>query len=90
MKLDNEDQIVGNKLAKRLKSLQRVEGCCKTLEIRLQVDKLKTILNLMKLSIGSTIPKSPQYGSTNFSQVTKDEIPFLQLIPQLKELLQKR
>ena len=89
MKSDNEEQIVGNKLTRRLKSLNRVEGCCKTLEQNLQTEKWKTIMNLMKFSIGSTIPSSPEYGSKNFTQANND-LPILRLPPRLKELLQKR
>ena len=89
MKSDNEEQIVGNKLTRRLKSLIRVEGCCKTLEQNLQTEKWKIIMNLMKFSIGSTIPRSPEYDNENFTQAN-DDLPMLRLPPILKELLQKR
>ena len=89
MKSDNEEQLVGNKLARRLKSLIRVEGCCKTLEQNLQTEKWKIIMNLMKFSIGSTIPRSPEYGYKNFSQI-HEELPILRLPLRLKELLQER
>ena len=89
MKSDNEDQLVGNKLTRRLKSLNRVEGCCETLEQNLQTEKWKIVMNLMKFSIGSTIPRSPKYGSKNFTQ-TNDDIAILRLQPRVKELLQER
>ena len=89
MKSDNEEQLVGNKLTRRLKSLIRVEGCCETLEQNLQTEKWKIIMNLMKFSIGSTIPRSPEYGSKNFTQ-TNDDIAILRLQPRVKELLQER
>ena len=89
MKSDNEEQLVGNKLTRRLKSLNRVEGCCETLEQNLQTEKWKIIMNLMKFSIGSTIPRSPEYGSKNFTQ-TNDDIAILRLQPRVKELLQER
>ena len=89
MKSDNEEQLVGNKLTRRLKSLIRVEGCCETLEQNLQTEKWKIIMNLMKFSIGSTIPRSPEYGYKNFSQINED-LPILRLPPRLKELLQER
>ena len=89
MKSYNEDQFVGTKLEIRLKSLKRVEGCCQTLELYLQNTKLETIMNLMKFSVGSTIPISPMYGHENFTE-TNGDLPLLQLTLKLKELLQKR
>ena len=89
MKSYNEDQFVGTKLEIRLKSLKRVEGCCQTLELYLQNTKLETIMNLMKFSIGSTIPMSPPYGNENLTQANGD-LTFLQLTLKLKELFQKR
>ena len=89
MKSDDEEQLVGNKLTRRLKSLNRVEGCCQTLELSLQTEKLKTIMNLVKFSIGSTIPRSPEYNNINFTQ-TNEDLSILRLQPRLKDLLQKR
>ena len=89
MKSDNEDQLVGNKLTRRLKSLNRVEGCCETLEHNLRTEMWNIIMNLMKFSIGSTIPRSPEYGSKNFTQ-TNDDIAILRLQPRVKLLLQER
>ena len=89
MKLDNEEQIVGDKLTKRIKSLKRVEGCCETLEQRVQTEKLKIIMNLMKFSIGSTIPRSPEYITNNFTETT-DDFPILVLQHRLKQLFLKR
>ena len=89
MKSDNEEQLVGSKLTRRLKSLNRVEGCCETLEQNLQTEKWEIIMNLMKFSIGSTIPRSPEYSGENFTQ-TNDDLPILRLPPILKELLQER
>ena len=89
MKSDNEEQVVGNKLTKRIKALTRVEGCCQTLEQILQTEKWKMVMNLMKFSIGSTIPRSPEYGSANFTE-RNDDLPILRLPPVLKELLQER
>ena len=51
MKSDNEEQLVGNKLTRRLKSLNRIEGCCETLEQNLQTEKWQIVMNLMKFSI---------------------------------------
>ena len=89
MKSDNEEQIVGNNLTRRIKSLNRVEGCCRTLELSLQTERWRIVMNLMKFSIGSTIPRSPEYGSKNYTQ-TNDDIHILRLQPRLKELLQER
>ena len=88
MMKSNEDSAY-DKLATRILSLTRVEGCCQTLEQSLKTTNLNTIMNLMKFSIGSTIPKSPQYGKINFAK-GDHELPVLQLPPMLKELLQNR
>ena len=85
----NEEHSAYDKLATRIMSLKRVEGCCKTIDQSLKTENLKTVMDLMKFSIGSTIPMSPQYGNLKFAK-RNNNLPVLQLTQMLRELLQNR
>ena len=78
-----------NTLTSKLESRTRVQGCCKSLKQLVPIRNAKAIMNLMKFSIGSTIPKSPRYGRLNFTAID-DRLPLLRLTSKLKELLVNR
>ena len=67
MRSSSDDKYAGyGKLRARGQSLERVAGCCNALNPLLEQKMSKTIMDLMKLSIGTTIPRSPKYvGSSN-------------------------
>ena len=44
---------------------KKINGCCSSLSPLLHVDRLKTIMDVMRFSIGATIPFSPRYASHN-------------------------
>ena len=78
-----------NTLTSKIESLTRVQGCCKALKQLVPIKNAKPIMNLMKFSIGSTIPKSPRYGRINFTAID-DHLFFLHPTSRLKELLMNR
>ena len=84
-----KSSFIYNTLTSTLESRTRVQGCCKTLKQLVPIRNAKAIMNLMKFSIGSTIPKSPRYGRLNFTAID-DHLPFLHLTSKLKELLMNR
>ena len=86
-----KEQSIGytNKLQSTIKSLTRVEGCCKALKPLVPITNSEAIMKLMKFSIGSTIPKSPRYGLLNYTALN-DSLPVLHLTSKLKELLKNR
>ena len=84
-----KSSFIYNTLTSTLESRTRVQGCCKTLKQLVPIKNAKAIMNLMKFSIGSTIPKSPRYGSINFTAID-DRLPLLHLTSKLKELLMNR
>ena len=78
-----------NTLTSKIESLTRIQGCCKALKPLVPIENTKQIMNLMKFSIGSTIPKSPRYGRINFTAID-DHLFFLHPSSRLKELLMNR
>ena len=53
------------------RSLRKIQGCCSSLSPLLKLDNLKMIMDVMRLSIGATIPLSPRYSYPNSTQDTK-------------------
>ena len=46
-------------------SRKKIKGCCSLLSPLLQVENIKQIMDVMRMSIGATIPLSPRYSSLN-------------------------
>ena len=83
---ENEDDYSG--LQETYYRLKRVNGCCKDLNPFLSIQNLPQILNLMKYSIGMTIPQSP-FNSNNRTKLLS-EISLLQPPQNLKAEMRKR
>ena len=71
MTVPYENSFTEGIVARNARSLRKLEGCCKALSPLIHKKNLKTIMNVMRLSIGSTIPRSPRYSSSNSTQDMK-------------------
>ena len=77
------------KLRARGKSLERVDGCCSALVPILGTQNLKLIMDLMKFSIGTTIPQSPKYNKYPLEMSSK-AFPLFQPPSRLKRMIENR
>ena len=89
MKIPDDDHgaVTIDMIITKARESKMIFGCCSLLSPLLQVENLKTIMDVMRLSIGTTIPLSPRYSSLNSS--TKKEtllemFPLNHLASQLK------
>ena len=71
MKVPYENSFTEGIVARNARSLRKLEGCCKALSPLVDKNNLKTIMDVMRLSIGTTIPLSPRYSSSNSTQDIK-------------------
>ena len=79
---DNHEVIGATMLTSIARSSWRIKGCCSALSPLLHVTKLKSIMDVMRLSVGGTIPLSPRYSDLNSTQV----VPVLDMLFQLDKL----
>ena len=80
--LDNDIQNI-DIITTKVRALERVEGCCSSLSPILQPKNLKGIMDVMRLSIGSTIPQS-SLNSTNGFQMLERLFPLGKIATELK------
>ena len=56
-----------NLIPKKGSELEYLKGCCSTLSPILQLNNLKVLMDVMRLSIGTTIPHSPRYSNLSLT-----------------------
>lgn len=69
MEVDNN--VGSGLILNRANKLVKLKGCCSSLSPILQLDNLKMIMDVMRLSIGITIPRSSRYSNLSSSNVLK-------------------
>ena len=65
---DHNYQVI-DEITKKARVLERVEGCCSSLSPILRSDNLKNIMDVMRFSIGTTIPNSHRNSTDGFEMV---------------------
>ena len=64
--IDNDDEAIGMDLVTTAgRKFKRIRGCCSSLSSILHVTNLKWVMEVMKLSIGTTVPHPSQYSTIN-------------------------
>ena len=86
---DDEEYDGFGKLRARGKSLERVDGCCSSLMPILKALNTKLIMDLMKFSIGTTIPKSLKYNTYPL-ETSSNGFPLYQPPDILKDSIEER
>ena len=73
MKIDRGESLFGDmgSIHTNARVNERIEGCCSSLSPFLHVKNLKLIMNVMKLSIGTTLPQSSRYSFHNSTSPSK-------------------
>ena len=68
--MDNDVQNI-DIITTKVRALERVEGCCSSLSPILQLENLKGIMDVMRLSIGTTIPQSFLNSTKGFEMLER-------------------
>ena len=79
---------VEGKFVARSASLERMSGCCNALIPLLKRQNLKSVMELMKFSLGTPIPRGNLYA--NQSQIPVTDFPLFQPSESLKMLMETR
>ena len=65
---DHNYQVI-DEITKKTRVLQRVKGCCESLSPILELENLKDIMEVMRLSIGTTIPNSYRNSTDGYEML---------------------